>query len=394
VGVGAGEQSLQNATNENHWITAAREMDNFIVVSDAYPSISAKVADLILPAAMIFEKWGAYGNAERRTQHWRQQVTPIGKSMSDTWQMLEFSKRFTLARCGRVEDRRQDHASRRRRQGSCHGLYREGHALRRALANKEAKAFKWPDPIGAGFLNSEAAGDKRNVEGFKGYGFFLQKYSGRSTGSSASAMPRPRRFRHLPQGPRASLAGGGREGNALEVQRRIRSLCQGGEPREVCVLRRCREGDPRGDLTAQGRRESEAPEQAKIFLRHYIDPPEMPSADYPLWLCTGRVLEHWHTGTMTMRVPELYRAVPEALCYMHPKDAQENKVKDGDLIWLESRRGKVKARVETRGRNLPAAGAGLRAVLRRTGADQQGDARCHLSHLEGAGLQEMRGEDV
>jgi nitrate reductase NapA len=47
---------------------AARKGDNFIVVSDAYPSVSRKVADLILPAAMIFEKWGAYGNAERRTQ--------------------------------------------------------------------------------------------------------------------------------------------------------------------------------------------------------------------------------------------------------------------------------------------------------------------------------------
>ena len=35
--------------------------------------------------------------------------------------------------------------------------------------------------------------------------------------------------------------------------------------------------------------------------------------EYPVWLCTGRVLEHWHSGTMTMRVPELYRAVPEAL---------------------------------------------------------------------------------
>ena len=44
------------------------------------------------------------------------------------------------------------------------------------FANKEAKTFKWPDPVGKGFLNSEAAGDKRNVEGFKGYGFFLQKY--------------------------------------------------------------------------------------------------------------------------------------------------------------------------------------------------------------------------
>lgn len=54
-----------------------------------------------------------------------------------------------------------------------------------------------------------------------------------------------------------------------------------------------------------------------------MDPPEMPSSEYPLWLCTGRVLEHWHSGTMTMRVPELYRAVPEALCYMSESDAEE-----------------------------------------------------------------------
>ena len=46
----------QNTANANHWIKAAREMDNFIIVSDPYPGISAKVADLILPAAMIYEK--------------------------------------------------------------------------------------------------------------------------------------------------------------------------------------------------------------------------------------------------------------------------------------------------------------------------------------------------
>ena len=86
----------QNTANANHWIKAAREMDNFIVCSDVYPTISAKVADLILPSAMIFEKWGAYGNAERRTQHWKQFVTPVGDSMPDIWQAFEFAKRITL----------------------------------------------------------------------------------------------------------------------------------------------------------------------------------------------------------------------------------------------------------------------------------------------------------
>jgi nitrate reductase NapA len=109
---------------------------------------------------------------------------------------------------------------------------------------------------------------------------------------------------------------------------------------------------PKGDLRGPTTKEkTKLPNKAKIFLRHYAEPVEIPDKKYPLWLCTGRVLEHWHSGTMTMRVPELFRAVPEALCYMNPKDAEKNRFQDGDLVWIESRRGKVKARVDTRGRN-------------------------------------------
>ncbi|XPE50634.1 molybdopterin-dependent oxidoreductase [Shigella flexneri] len=49
-------------------------MANFIIVSDSYPTVSALAADLIPPTAMWVEKEGAYGNAERRTEFWRQQV--------------------------------------------------------------------------------------------------------------------------------------------------------------------------------------------------------------------------------------------------------------------------------------------------------------------------------
>lgn len=55
-----------------------RDPRNFIVVSDPYPTISALSADLILPTSMWVEKEGAYGNAERRTQFWRQQVPHRG----------------------------------------------------------------------------------------------------------------------------------------------------------------------------------------------------------------------------------------------------------------------------------------------------------------------------
>jgi nitrate reductase NapA len=54
---------------------------------------------------------------------------------------------------------------------------------------------------------------------------------------------------------------------------------------------------------------------------------------------------------MTRRVPELHRAVPNAVCWMNQKDADAKGLKRNDLIWVESRRGKVKVRVETGGRN-------------------------------------------
>ena len=73
-----------------------RNPENFIVVSDAYPTVTALAADLILPSAMWVEKEGAYGNAERRTQFWRQQVKAPGESRSDLWQLMEFSKRFKV----------------------------------------------------------------------------------------------------------------------------------------------------------------------------------------------------------------------------------------------------------------------------------------------------------
>lgn len=63
-------------------------------MSDPYPTVSAMAADLILPTAMWVEKEGAYGNAERRTQFWRQQVKAPGEAQSDLMQLMEFSKRF------------------------------------------------------------------------------------------------------------------------------------------------------------------------------------------------------------------------------------------------------------------------------------------------------------
>ena len=108
-------------------------------------------------------------------------------------------------------------------------------------------------------------------------------------------------------------------------------------------------GGPKGapvDLTGK----------AKIFFRPYAPPAESPDAEYDLWLSTGRVLEHWHSGSMTKRVPALDRAVPYAKLYMHPDDAAARGLARGEEALLESRRGSVRARIETEGRNRPPKG--------------------------------------
>jgi nitrate reductase NapA len=81
---------------------------------------------------------------------------------------------------------------------------------------------------------------------------------------------------------------------------------------------------PSGDLDKVTNKEkTKLAGKAKIFFRPYAAPPEQPDANYDLWLATGRVIEHWHTGTMTRRVPELHRAVPAAQIFMHPEDANK-----------------------------------------------------------------------
>ena len=350
----------QNTANMNHWIKAAREMDNFIVVSEVYPGISAKVADLILPTAMIFEKWGAYGNAERRTQHWRQQVTPVGNAMSDTWQTVEFSKRFTLAevwKSHKIDDKvtLPDVMAEARAMGD-----KDTDTLFDVLyANKEAKSYTWPDPVGSGFMNSEAAGDKRDVEGFKGYGFFIQKYlweEYRKFGIGNGHDLADFNTYHKVRGLKWPIVDGKETPwrfNA-DYDPYARKANTGKFAFYGKALKEIGQGDLHGPKKELGK--LKLPNKAKIFLRHYAEPAEIPNKEYPLWLCTGRVLEHWHSGTMTMRVPELYRAAPEAVCFIHPADAQASGAKDGQLIWIESRRGKVKARIDTRGRNNPPKG--------------------------------------
>jgi formate dehydrogenase major subunit len=83
--------------------------------------------------------------------------------------------------------------------------------------------------------------------------------------------------------------------------------------------------------------------------------PELPDETYPLILNTGRLLEHWHTGSMTRRARSLDAIEPEARVYLHPDDAHERGVADGDEVRIASRRGSVTCRALLSPRDQPGA---------------------------------------
>ncbi|WP_373777276.1 nitrate reductase catalytic subunit NapA [Glaesserella sp.] len=285
-----------------------RDPENFIVVSDPYPTASALSADLILPTSMWVEKEGAYGNAERRTQVWRQQVKGPGESRSDLWQLVELSKYFT------VEDVWSEELI------SQMPEYR-GKTLYEVLyTNGEVNKFQVPTNV-PGYINDEA----------EHFGYYLQKGL----------------FEEYAQFGR----GHGHDLADFDTYHQVRGLrwpvVEGKE-----TLWRYREGyDPYVKAGEEVNFYGQPDGRAVILGVPYEPPAEAPDAEYDLWLTTGRVLEHWHTGSMTRRVPELHRSFPNNLVWMHPTDAQKRGLRHGDKVKVISRRGEMVSHLDTRGRN-------------------------------------------
>jgi len=306
--------NMQAAANLNEeTYPGYRNPDNFIVVSDPYPTVTALAADLILPTAMWMEKEGAYGNAERRTQFWRQQVKAPGEAKSDLWQLMEFAKRF------KIEEVWPEELLAKMPE------YRGKTMFEVLYKNGQVNKFPTTE-VAEGFDNDESQAN----------GFYVQKglfeeYASFGRGHGHDLAP-------------------------FEMYHQARGLrwpvVEGKE-----TLWRYREGyDPYVKAGEGVKFYGNADGKANIFALPYEPPPEEPDQEFNLWLVTGRVLEHWHSGSMTRRVPELYRAFPNAVVFMHPDDAKERGLRRGQEIKVTSRRGTVISRVETAGRNRPPKG--------------------------------------
>jgi nitrate reductase NapA len=251
--------------NLGRYRVASEKGTRFIVVSEAYPTPTTDVADVVLPAAMWIEREGLFANAERRAQHFERLVAPVGDAASDARHMIEVANRLDLS----------------------------------AL-------FPWPSQSWV-----DAA---------------WEEY-GRFHADPRSALPPLSALRAQP-GLRWPYV------NGRETPWRYNAAYDPAADRR------------RGDFDFYGHPDH----RAWIWLRPYQPPAEAPDHDYPFWLTTGAVLEHWGMGSMTQRIPTLHRAVPHAYAELNRDDATQLGIRDGDTVRLVSRRGAVDvvARVDYR----------------------------------------------
>ena len=272
--------------------------DKFLIVSDVYPTATTVDADLILPSALWVEKNGVYGNSERRTQQWFKQVEPPGQARDDVWQILAVAR--TLYDRGFQGMRKKD--------GSF--LF----AIRDAQG-REVPVWEWPR-----FYSVNV--DEALFDEYRRFTPFKHK------DIAPYAQYVPRRGMRWPVVEQP-------DGSWRETRFRF------AEFDDLYVER------GRG---IQFYHSTSKNDRAQIWFYPYTPPPEVPDDEYPFWLCTGRVLEHWHTASMTMRIPPLRRAMPEAYVEIHPADAARLSIQDGETISLETRRGRLQLKAWLNGR--------------------------------------------
>lgn len=261
--------------NLNKYLSGMK--DSFLVVLDIFPTRTTQLADVILPAAFIYEKGGVYGCSERRSQMTEKAVEPPGEARADLWIAAQLAKRMGLEKL--IPWNQDDSMAANEMawndyikitKDTDHTMW--GMTYERLKKSKEG--IQWPCPS-----EDHPGTYKRYVRGmdpmFEHQGF-IAKFG--------KTMPKNRKVVFYMDGKN------------------------------------------------EGR--------ANIFLRPYKGAEEVPNADYPFYLTTGRVIEQWHTGTMTMRIPEIARAHPNGYLEIHPDDARKYNIKVGDMVEVASIRGR------------------------------------------------------
>jgi nitrate reductase (cytochrome) len=278
-------QSLPNL--QKLFLDKAKHPEKFLIVSDVYPTATTELADLILPSSLWVEKNGVFGNSERRTQQWFRMVQPPGDARDDCWQTIAVAHR--LMELG--------HPGMKDSDGEF--LFHQQDA-----AGNELPIWDWER-----YYDQNV--DERLFEEYRQFTSFKHK---NVAPYQELVKARGLRWPVVEQD----------DGTWRETRYRF---IEGSDP-----------------FVEKGKgiqfyHSTTGDDRAQIFFRPYVAPPEVPDEEYPFWLDTGRVLEHWHTGTMTMRIPQLKRAMPSAYVEINRDDAVQHGIQSGETVRLETRRG-------------------------------------------------------
>ena len=280
------------------------DKDKFLIVSEVYPSATTEIADLVLPASMWVEKNGVFGNSERRTQQWFKMVEPPGDARDDCWMTIAVARRLYERGFPGMKDK-------------------DGNFLFdiKNEAGERVPVWEWSKYYS---VNVDEA--------------LFEEYRAFTTMKHKDLAPYEEyvKARGL-RWPVVEMP----DGSWRETKFRF----SGFDDPYV------KEGQPFDfyhSTSKDGR--------AQIWFRKHADPPEMPDEEYPLWLCTGRVLEHWHSGTMTRRVPQLRRAMPQAYVEVNREDAARLAIANGEIVRLTTRRGTLDLPAWIDGRGGPPVG--------------------------------------
>ena len=271
-------QSLPNCDKYRQGL--ARE-DVFVVVTDVFPTKTTELANLILPTAFHFEKTGVYGCTERRSQLTLKAIDPPGEAKPEVWIVREWALKLS--------EKLNDPVIKKCVEPFL-GL-EEGYELPKAI---------WDE-----YTQKLTAGRDNDLRGAT-YEVLKQLPDG-------VQWPAPTK--------EWALKGG-------TYKKFVRGL------------------DPLADKHAVDEKPyqfygpAHKDHKLWIWLRPYKGPAEEPDAEYPFYLSTGRVIDHWHTSSMTGRIKELMRANPYAYVEINPKDAQRLGIHPGDMVLVETRRGR------------------------------------------------------
>lgn len=305
-------------------------IDTFIVVNDVYPTKSTEYADVVFPAAMWVEREGQFGNAERRTAIFEKAVEPVGEAKWDNWIYLQIAKRVLEGK--KIGDKDAfDTLFGFIWDNNANDFNGDDRDINRKIF-EEYRIFSNPDlKPAAQAINKNTEGKFEN--GLKMENKQLAPYDEYLNQNGITWPVREVNGKWL--GTKWRFADGPQEEGYDQVG--IEMYGDKGKANNVSFYK-------------------SAGKQPSAVFRPYEEPAESPDAEYPFWFCTGRLLEHWHSGSMTRRVPELNRALPEALLDMHPDDCKKLGVKNGDKVKVISRHGEFEIKVSTAGRTKPEPG--------------------------------------